>query len=71
MRDIEGMPVSALLMKLLVGDGDRKRAGRRKMLSPICRAIGCAIGKNIIIVNVGETARDNKEMVEEYMEFIG
>ena len=60
LRDMEGMPIPAMLMRLLVGDGDRKRTGRRKLLSPVCKAIGCAIGKNVMIVNVGESAKDNK-----------
>lgn len=47
------MPISAMLMRLLVGDGDRKRTARRKMLSPICKAIGCAVNKDILVVNIG------------------
>lgn len=42
-----------MLMRLLVGDGDRKRTGRRKMLSPICKAVGCSISKNMLVINVG------------------
>ncbi len=59
LKEIEGMPIAAMLMRLLVGDGDRKRTARRKMLSPICKAIGCAISKDVLVVNVGETAKDN------------
>ena len=47
------MPISAMLMRLLVGDGDRKRTARKKMLSPICKAIGCAVSKEVLVVNVG------------------
>jgi hypothetical protein len=47
------MPITTMLMRLLVGDGDRKRTARRKMLSPICKAIGCAISKDTLVVNVG------------------
>lgn len=61
------MPIDAMVMRLLVGDGDRKRTGRRKLLSPICKAIGCAIGGHMMVVNVGETAKDNREAVEDYM----
>lgn len=61
------MPIAAMLMRLLVGDGDRKRTGRRKMLSPICKAIGCAISKDILVVNIGQTAKDNPLAVEEYI----
>lgn len=61
------MPISAMLMRLLVGDGDRKRTARRKMLSPICKAIGCAVSRDVLVVNVGETAKDNGLAVEEYM----
>lgn len=53
LKDVEGMPIGAMLMRLLVGDGDRKRTGRRKMLSPICKAIGCAISKDILVINIG------------------
>lgn len=60
LREVEGMPIPAMLMRLLVGDGDRKRTARRKLLSPICKAIGCGIGKNILVVNVGESAKDNR-----------
>ena len=67
LRDINGMPTEALLLRLLLGDGDRKRTARKKLLSPICKAIGCCIGKNIIVVNVGESAKDNPKFVEEYM----
>lgn len=58
------MPIPSMLMRLLVGDGDRKRTARRKMLSPICKAIGCAISKDSLIVNIGEAARDNQPVVE-------
>lgn len=58
------MPIAAMLMRLLVGDGDRKRTARKKMLSPICKAIGCAISKDVLVVNVGKTARDNQAFVE-------
>ena len=51
------MPIQAILMRLLVGDSDRKRTARRKMLSPICRVVGCSISKNIVIINVGEAAK--------------
>lgn len=64
------MPTDALLLRLLLGDGDRKRSARRKMLSPICKAMGCCIGKDVIVANVGETAKDNVQFVEEYMENI-
>lgn len=60
LREVEGMPIPAMLMRLLVGDGDRKRTARRKLLSPICKAVGCGIGKNILVVNVGESAKDNR-----------
>ena len=33
------------------------------MLSPICKAIGCCIGKSILVANVGETAKDNVQFV--------
>ena len=46
------MPINAMLMRLLVGDGDRKRTARKKMLSPICKAIGCVISKDVLVVNV-------------------
>lgn len=59
-----------MLMRLLVGDGDRKRTARRKMLSPICKAIGCAISKDMLVVNVGESAKDNPGAVEQYFESI-
>jgi hypothetical protein len=58
------MPIATMLMRLLVGDGDRKRTARKKMMSPICKAIGCAISKNMLVLNVGETARDNQAVVE-------
>ena len=61
------MPIQAILMRLLVGDGDRKRTARRKMLSPVCRAVGCCISKNMVIINVGETAKNNLSTVEEYL----
>lgn len=64
LRECEGMSIPSILMRLLVGDGDRKRTARKKLLSPICKAVGCAIGKNVLIINVGETAKDNREMVE-------
>ncbi len=47
------MPISAMIMRLRVGDGDRKRTARRKMLSPICKAVGCAISKSMLVINVG------------------
>ncbi len=40
------------------------------MLSPVCKAIGCCIGKNVLVANVGETAKDNVQFVSEYMENI-
>lgn len=61
------MPMAAMLMRLLVGDGDRKRTARRKMLSPICKAVGCAISKDMLVINVGESAKDNPAVVEQYM----
>ena len=65
---VDGMPINAMIMRLLIGDGDRKRTGRRKLLSPICKVIGCAISKQALVVNVGETARDNADVVEKYKE---
>lgn len=53
LKEVEGMPIPAMLMRLLIGDGDRKRTARRKMLSPICKAVGCAISKDVLVVNVG------------------
>ena len=70
LKEIKGMPIEALLLRFLIGDGDRKRAARRKMLSPICKAIGCCIGKDVIVANVGETAKDNPIFVGEYMEHL-
>lgn len=62
------MPISAMLIRLLVGDGDRKRTARKKMLSPICKAIGCAISKDMLVVNIGESAKDISSSVEDYLE---
>jgi hypothetical protein len=67
---VEGAAVGTMLMRLLVGDGDRKRMARRKLLSPISKVIGCAIGRDLLVVNVGESGRDNQEAVEEYMEHL-
>lgn len=53
LKDIEGMSITTMLMRLLTGDGDRKRTARRKMLSPICKVIGCTISKDTLIINVG------------------
>lgn len=53
LTNVDEMPIIAMLFRLLIGDGDRKRTGRRKLLSPICKAIGCAISKDALIVNVG------------------
>jgi len=53
LKDVEGMPIQAMLFRLLLGDGDKKRSARRKLLSPISKSIGAAIGIINLVVNAG------------------
>lgn len=53
-----------MLILLLVGDGDKKRSARRKLLSPVLKISGAAVGSTFFVVNIGESARDNKEAIE-------
>lgn len=54
-----------MLILLLVGDGDKKRSARRKLLSPVLKVIGAAVGETYFVINVGEGVRENKEAVEQ------
>ncbi len=42
-----------MLVHLLVGDGDKKRSARRKLLSPVLKVIGVSVGENYFVVNIG------------------
>lgn len=53
-----------MIILLLVGDGDKKRTARRKLLSPVVKVIGAAVGESYFVVDVGENARDNKEAID-------
>lgn len=46
-----------MLILLLVGDGDRKRSARRKVLSPILKVAGMAVGENFFVINIGDKCR--------------
>jgi hypothetical protein len=54
-----------MIILLLVGDGDKKRTARRKLLSPVLKVVGGAVGEDYFVVNVGEGVRDNKEAIEQ------
>lgn len=54
-----------MIILLLVGDGDKKRTARRKLLSPVLKVVGGAVGEDYFVVNVGEAVRDNKEAIEQ------
>lgn len=60
MNRSEEDPYSNMLILLLVGDGDRKRSARRKLLSPVLKVVGAAVGETYFVINVGESVRDNK-----------
>ena len=53
-----------MLILLLVGDGDKKRSARRKLLSPVLKVVGAAVGESFFVINIGENARDNKEAID-------
>lgn len=42
-----------MLILLMVGDGDRKRGARRKVLSPILKVGGIAVSENYFVINIG------------------
>jgi hypothetical protein len=44
---------SNMLILLLVGDGDKKRTARRKLLSPVLKMVGAAVGESYFVVNIG------------------
>ena len=56
-----------MLILLLVGDGDKKRSARRKLMGPILKVAGIAIGNSYFVINIGENCRDNKTEVENYL----
>lgn len=64
MNRSEDDPYINMLILLLVGDGDKKRSARRKLLSPVLKIIGASVGESYFVINVGESARDNKEAIE-------
>lgn len=63
MKEVSQMSIETIMMLLLVGDGDRKRIARRKMLSPISKVVGCVVGLDMIVLNVGEMGRDKTAAV--------
>ncbi len=60
MNRSEEDPYTNMLILLLVGDGDKKRSARRKLLSPVLKMAGAAVGETYFVVNIGESAKDNK-----------
>jgi hypothetical protein len=42
-----------MLILLMVGDGDRKRGARRKVLSPVLKVGGMAVSDNYFVINIG------------------
>lgn len=49
-----------MITLLLVGDGDPKRLARRKLMNPSLKVIGAAVGETYFVINIGESAKDNK-----------
>lgn len=49
-----------MLIFALVDDGDSKRSVRKKLLSPVMKYIGAAVGKKFYAVNVAQHSEDNK-----------
>jgi len=60
MNRSEEDPYTNMLILLLVGDGDKKRSARRKLLSPVLKIVGAAVGESYFVVNIGDSAKDNR-----------
>lgn len=56
-----------MLLLLLVGDGDRKRGARRKVLGPVLKVAGMAVGERFFVINIGEKCKENKEEIEGFL----
>lgn len=57
-----------LLIFALADDGDVQRLVRRKLLSPVLKVIGAAVGNKYFAIDICETAKDNKEEVDYYLQ---
>lgn len=61
MNRTQGDKVLDLIIFALVDDGDYKRSVRRKLLSPVLKIVGAAVGNKYFAVDICESAKDNKE----------
>lgn len=59
-----------ILIRILAGDGDKKKTARKKLMSPVTKAVGCCIGEDLIIINTADGARDNHDVVQEYLDYL-
>lgn len=59
-----------LLIFALTDDGDLKRSVRRKLLSPVLKVAGAAVGNKYFAVDICESAKDNRGEIENYFQRI-